>query len=65
MKLLNNIDSFPWQLSLVQNTSPLILTPISRISLIISGVGVMNMMYSSVSERKFEIGVKRALRDRK
>ncbi|MBP3041923.1 FtsX-like permease family protein, partial [Bacillaceae bacterium Marseille-Q3522] len=34
---------------------------IAGISLFIAGVGIMNMMYTSVSERKHEIGIKRAL----
>ncbi|MEG0266942.1 MAG: FtsX-like permease family protein [Bacilli bacterium] len=34
---------------------------VAGISLIISGIGVMNMIYTSVAERRKEIGIKRAL----
>lgn len=38
-----------------------IFTLVGAISLFISGVGVMNMIYTSVSERMKEIGIRRAL----
>lgn len=37
------------------------ISGIAGISLFIAGVGVMNMMYTSVSERNREIGIRRAL----
>lgn len=39
----------------------LIVAFIAGISLFISGVGVMNMVYTSISERIKEIGIRRAL----
>ena len=39
----------------------MVVASIAAISLFIAGVGIMNMMYTTVSERKQEIGIKRAL----
>lgn len=39
----------------------ILISFIGGISLFISGVGVMNMIYTSVSERKKEIGIRRAM----
>ncbi|MGQ7705920.1 ABC transporter permease, partial [Streptococcus suis] len=43
------------------NNLTLFISAIAAISLVIAGVGVMNMMYISVSERIKEIGIRRAL----
>lgn len=45
----------------VLNTITTFIAIVAGISLFIAGIGVMNMVYTSVSERVLEIGIKRAL----
>ena len=49
------------QLGSMLDQMTLFISAVAAISLFIAGVGVMNMMYISVSERTKEIGIRRAL----
>lgn len=59
-KEYNEKDSMN-QLESILNNLTLFISLVAAISLVIAGVGVMNMMYISVSERTKEIGIRRAL----
>ena len=48
-------------ISKILSTLTYFISGVAGISLFIAGVGVMNMMYTSVSERTQEIGVRRAM----
>jgi len=48
-------------ISVVTNTIEILLLMIAMISLIVGGVGIMNVMYTSVTERTNEIGLKKAI----
>jgi putative ABC transport system permease protein len=50
----NEVDSFTGAIAMV-------VTPITLISLIVGGIVVMNIMLVSVTERTFEIGLRKAL----
>lgn len=56
-----DLGSMLEQLSKTMDTLTLFISAIAGISLFIAGIGVMNMMYISVSERTQEIGIRLAI----
>lgn len=48
-------------LGTILNTLTMFIAAVAGISLFIAGIGVMNMVYTSISERTLEIGIKRAI----
>ncbi len=53
-EVTSNVDEFTGQIAMV-------VTPITLISLIVGGIVVMNIMLVSVTERTFEIGLRKAI----
>ena len=49
------------QMSEITNTLSLMLSAIAAISLLVGGIGIMNIMIVTVTERKQEIGIRKAL----
>ncbi|RHH66544.1 MULTISPECIES: ABC transporter permease [Vagococcus] len=58
---IRNFKQFEQQLEQFNRSNFILLAGIASISLIVGGIGVMNIMLVSVTERTREIGVKRAL----
>ena len=49
------------QMSSITNIMSLMLSGIAAISLLVGGIGIMNIMIVTVTERKQEIGIRKAL----
>jgi putative ABC transport system permease protein len=49
------------QMSEITNTMSVMLSAIAAISLLVGGIGIMNIMIVTVTERKQEIGIRKAL----
>lgn len=56
-----NTDSLKGQIDRFTGTIALVVTPITLLSLVVGGIVVMNIMLVSVTERTFEIGLRKAV----
>ena len=58
---MNNSDSIKQMVESTTGTMKLLISSIALISLVVGGIGVMNIMLVSVTERTKEIGVRMAI----
>lgn len=58
---VNSMQSMIDQMSEITNTMSILLSAIAAISLLVGGIGIMNIMIVTVTERKQEIGIRKAL----
>jgi len=58
---VSSMQSMLDQMSSITNTMSMMLSAIAAISLLVGGIGIMNIMIVTVTERKQEIGIRKAL----
>jgi len=58
---LVNVDEFAGQMDQFTNAIAAVVIPITMIILVVGGIVVMNIMLVSVTERTFEVGLRKAL----
>ncbi len=58
---VNSMQTMIEQLSSITSTLSLMLSAIAAISLLVGGIGIMNIMIVTVTERRQEIGIRKAL----
>lgn len=58
---VQSMQSMIDQMSEITNTLSVMLSAIAAISLLVGGIGIMNIMIVTVTERKQEIGIRKAL----
>ncbi|MCI0387269.1 MAG: ABC transporter permease [Acidobacteria bacterium] len=56
-----NVEEFNTQVNQFTGVLAMVVTPITLISLIVGGIVIMNIMLVSVTERTFEIGLRKAV----
>lgn len=58
---VNSMQTMLEQISEITNTMSVLLAAIAAISLLVGGIGIMNIMIVTVTERRQEIGIRKAL----
>lgn len=58
---VNSMQTMLEQMSSITNTMSVLLAAVAAISLLVGGIGIMNIMIVTVTERRQEIGIRKAL----